>query len=152
MSEQLSLGVVPHDDGSRKTDFLYRISLKCLIRNENGEVLVVKETGRDWWDLPGGGMDHGENLRAAIAREMKEEVNLEGDFDYRIVDVDEPARLRIHNFWQLRLIFAVEPRGMTFSAGDDGDEIAFMDPQDFKDSQSEVERRIFKYSETARRE
>ncbi|HSE29731.1 MAG TPA: NUDIX hydrolase [Candidatus Saccharimonadales bacterium] len=147
MSSQNSLGVVSYDSPStRRTDYLYRISLKCLVQNEKGEVLVVKETGRDWWDLPGGGMDHGENIKSTIAREMKEEVNLLGDFDFRIISVDEPAHLSEHNFWQLRLVFAVNPQKMSFIAGDDGDEIAFKNPAEFKESASEVERRIYKYN------
>lgn len=142
-----SLGVIAYSsDSPRKTDYLYRISLKCLVQNEKGEVLVVKEGGRQWWDLPGGGMDHGEDTQIAIAREMKEEVNLEGTFTYRVIAVDEPAHLSKHNFWQLRLIFAVAPQSMAFSAGDDGDEVGFKNPVAFKDSESEVERRIYHYS------
>lgn len=145
-----SLGVINHEHPStRRTDYLYRISLKCLVRNNKDDVLVVKETGRTWWDLPGGGMDHGEDIKTAIAREMKEEVNLEGDFDYRIIDVDEPAHLSAHNFWQLRLIYEVMPRNMAFTAGEDGDEVELKDPNSFKDSESEVERRIYKYSTIA---
>jgi hypothetical protein len=53
---------------------------------------------------------------------MKEEVNLEGDFTFRIIATDEPAYLEVHNFWQLRLIFAITPSSYDFSAGDDGDE------------------------------
>lgn len=150
MSEHNSLGVVSHDaPSSRRTDYLYRVSIKCLVRNDKGEVLVVKETGRSSWDLPGGGMDHGEDLKSAIAREMKEEVNMQGEFGYRIIDVDEPAHLREHNFWQLRLIFDVKPHDMTFSAGDDGDEIAFVAPESFADSKSSVERRVYNYSRLA---
>jgi len=146
MSKKIALGVIIHEQIKRRPDFLYRISLKCLIRNADGGILVVKETGRDWWDLPGGGMEHGETIKSAIAREMKEEVNLEGDFAFEVLDVDEPAPLQPYNFWQLRLIFAVVPHNMTFSVGDDGDAIAFKDPQVFKDSKINVERRIYRYS------
>jgi 8-oxo-dGTP pyrophosphatase MutT (NUDIX family) len=147
MPTQNSLGVINHEHPStRRTDYLYRISLKCLVRNDKGEVLVVKETGRTWWDLPGGGMDHGEDIKTAIAREMKEEVTLEGEFDCRVIDVDEPALLSAHNFWQLRLIYEVMPHNMTFTAGEDGDEVTFKNPDDFQDSESEVERRIYRYS------
>ena len=145
-----SHGVIDHGpNATRKTDYLYRVSLKCLIRDEQGNVLVVKETGRDWWDLPGGGMDHGESLRSAIAREMKEEVNLVGDFTYKVIDVDEPALLSAHSFWQLRLVFAVTPTNYEFSAGEDGDEIAFINPKEFENSDNEVERRIYTYSQLA---
>lgn len=146
-NENPALGVVSHHDASnRRTDYLYRLSLKCLILNENNEVLVVKETGRDWWDLPGGGMDHGEDLKTTIAREMHEEVHLQGDFTYKIIAVDEPAHLKEHNFWQLRLIFQVTPNNMSFSAGDDGDKIAFIKPELFKESSIRTERRIYEYS------
>jgi 8-oxo-dGTP pyrophosphatase MutT (NUDIX family) len=61
--------------------------------NDQGEVLVVKEVGRTWWDLPGGGMDHGEDIKSALARELKEEVNLSSNFTYRVIDVEDPAYL-----------------------------------------------------------
>lgn len=145
-------GIIRHHTGTRKTDYLYRISLKCLVRDTNGNILVVKESGRDWWDLPGGGMDHGEDIKQAIAREVKEEANLEGDFAYRIIDIDEPALLKEHNFWQLRLIFEVIPTNMTFTVGEDSDEVAFMDPNIFKNSQNKTEQRIYRYSAITNRE
>lgn len=146
MKQTRTYGIIDHPDSHRATDYLYRISLKCMVTNKAGEVLVVKETGRSWWDLPGGGMDHGENLTTAIAREMKEEVNMQGDFLYEILAVDEPAYLEVHNFWQLRLIFAITPTDMAFNTGKDSDEIAFMAPEIFQNSVSEVERRIYKYA------
>ena len=94
--------------------------------NELDEILLVKESGRDWWDLPGGGMDHGENIKSAIAREMKEEVNLTGDFTYKIVHVDDPKELENIKVSQIRLIFMIKPEIMEFSPGEDGDEVAFM--------------------------
>jgi 8-oxo-dGTP diphosphatase len=146
MSEKTSLGVINYKTTARRTDYLYRISIKGLVHSKNGEVLVVKEAGRDYWDLPGGGMDHGEDIHLAIAREMKEEVNLDDGFVYKIIHVDEPAYLKAHDFWQVRLIFAVEPENMQFSAGEDGDEVAFIDPDTFEKSNSEVERRIYNYA------
>lgn len=146
MTKQYSKGVINHTKiSTRRTDYLYRISLKSIILNNKNEILVVKETERDWWDLPGGGMDHNEDIKTALARELKEEVNLEGDFSYRIIDIDEPAYLGDHDFWQVRLIFEVKPEIMEFSAGEDGDEIAFMNPRDFENSDSETERRFFRY-------
>jgi len=116
------------------------------VRNERGEVLVVKESGRSWWDLPGGGMDHGEDIRSTIAREMEEEVTMQGDFEYKIIEVDEPKHLNDHNFWQLRLIFEVTPKNMTFTPGDDGDEVAFISPENFKDSDHWAEQAVYQYS------
>lgn len=146
MSEQTSQGIVTHATSSRRTDYLYRISIKSLVRSGKNEVLVVKEAGRNYWDLPGGGMDHSENIKFAIAQEMKEEVNLSGNFSYKVIDVNDPAYLKTHDFWQVRLIFEVKPDNLLFSAGEDGDEVSFMNPEIFRDSESEIERRIYKYA------
>lgn len=144
MPRPIPHGVITHEN-NRNTDYLYRISLKCLVVDATGRVLVVKERGRDWWDLPGGGMDHGEDIKNAVAREMSEEVNFTGDFDYRIIDVEEPKHLQNHNFWQIRLIFAVTPKVFDFSAGVDGDEVSFIDPLAFKDSEKSAERLVHYY-------
>ena len=125
MNDEL-YGVIKHPDDARRTDYLYRVSIKCIVMNELDEILLVKESGRDWWDLPGGGMDHGENIKSAIAREMKEEVNLTGDFTYKIVHVDDPKELENIKVSQIRLIFKIKPENMEFSPGEDGDEVAFM--------------------------
>ena len=126
-------GVIKHSEGTRKTDYLYRLSIKGIVFNDAGEMLFVKESGRDWWDLPGGGMDHGEDIKTAIAREMKEEVNLTGDFTYRIAHVDDPAELKNAKVLQVRLIFIIKPDIMEFSPGDDGDEVAFISLERLKE-------------------
>lgn len=41
-------GVVEHPESTRKTDYLYRLSIKGTIFNDTGEILFVKESGRDW--------------------------------------------------------------------------------------------------------
>lgn len=138
-------GLIDHSALGRKNDYLYRLSLKALVINEANEVLVVKESGRTWWDLPGGGMDHDETIKEALARELAEEVNLSGGFTYQIICVDEPTFLEHANVWQVRLIFLVKPDNLTFSEGDDGDEVAFIEPHFFESSGSDVERRIHRY-------
>ncbi len=54
----------------------YRVSVKALIRNKDGKVLVLKEN-QDTWSLPGGGLDHGEDPKSGILRELKEELGIE---------------------------------------------------------------------------
>lgn len=139
-------GVINHGSLGRKDDYLYRISIKGLVRNEKGEVLVVKEAGRTWWDLPGGGMDHDEDIKSALAREMTEEVNLAGNFSYKIIAVDDPGFLDHANVWQVRLIFEVTPENLHFTPGDDADEIRFIDPQELKDSEHSAERSVYAYA------
>jgi mutator protein MutT len=63
-------------------------SAKLLLHNDNGEVLLLRrsltQTYRpDTLDLPGGGVDEGENPLDAIKREAREEIGLLED-DYEL--------------------------------------------------------------------
>lgn len=77
------------NDGSQRVDYLYRISLKALIYNEVGQILVVKEIDRTYWDLPGGGMDFGETIESSLKRELYEEVGYKGNLRYQLFDASE---------------------------------------------------------------
>ncbi len=55
----------------------YRVSAKALILDESKTkfLLVQEDNGR--WDIPGGGLDWGENVPDGIRREISEEMGLE---------------------------------------------------------------------------
>src|SRR3982751_4709214 len=53
---------------------------------KDGKVLLSRQFGK--YDLPGGGVDPGEDLKAAVIREVKEETG---------IDVDNPAALGVEN-------------------------------------------------------
>lgn len=127
-------GVIHHATIPGRTDYLFRVSLKALVFNDKHEVLLVKEAGRGIWDIPGGGIDHGETIKDAIRRELEEEVTLTGDFDYQVISTESPKYVENINIWQTRIIFAVWPNNTTFSPGIDGDEIRFADIDSLKQS------------------
>ncbi len=127
-------------------DSLFRVSLKCFITNSEGKVLAVKETGRGSYDLPGGGIEHGEDIQTAISRELHEEINFTGDFTYEVIGVDDPAKLVTRDVWQLKLILKVTLDSMEISAGKDADEIAFVNPNDFRSSTALPEQKIYEYA------
>ena len=56
----------------------HKQGVKCLVLHD-GRVLLVRHTyGRRSWDLPGGSIKRGEPPRTAAAREMNEELGLDG--------------------------------------------------------------------------
>jgi len=50
----------------------YRISVKAVVKDDAGNVLLGREKDGSW-ELPGGGLEHGENAKEALARESAEE-------------------------------------------------------------------------------
>ena len=54
---------------------------KALVLNSRGEVLILRRSSTDSarphdWDLPGGGIDPGEEPGQAVLREIAEEVSI----------------------------------------------------------------------------
>ncbi len=72
MSEKVLL---PREDWL-KTLPRKRMAAACLLELD-GKFLIVKPNYRDWWLLPGGGMDELESPLGTMQRELKEELGLE---------------------------------------------------------------------------
>lgn len=49
----------------------------AIIRDTAARILLVKPSYRDHWEVPGGGLDLGEDPRQAFRREVKEELGLD---------------------------------------------------------------------------
>lgn len=126
------------------SDSLFRISLKAYIENDKGEVLVVKEQGRDRFDMPGGGLEYDEDFGSALRRELQEEVGYKGKFSYEVAGAEKP-HLLLRGIWQVRVIFRVVPETYEFTLGEDGDEMKFVDPNEFEKSDSGAERLVCYY-------
>ena len=59
--------------------FLFRpktSGVKCLITNRDSILLIRNAYGKPWWNLPGGGVEHGETPEIAVLREVKEETGI----------------------------------------------------------------------------
>lgn len=61
----------------------YGLTMRGIVKNENGEILLLKRHpqshyGANKWELPGGKVDKGEFFDEALVREIKEETGLDG--------------------------------------------------------------------------
>lgn len=63
---------------------IFRMAVKAFIRNDKGEILILKEddeysdgTNPEKWLIPGGRIEPGESYDKALKREIKEESDLE---------------------------------------------------------------------------
>lgn len=123
----------------------YRVSIKAIIRDTNGHVLMVKE-GSDIWGLPGGGIDHGETAHEALRRELYEEADITQVFEAQIVGVD--ARfLTSRQAYLMWVIYDVTfSEQLRYEVGHDAQAVEFVDPRRLKDSRAINERMIYRWT------
>ncbi len=72
------LAYEPSQEGVEKavSDEDMRLSVKAVISIDN-YILLIKDAYSDWWDLPGGHVQEGETLTAALQREVFEETGID---------------------------------------------------------------------------
>jgi putative (di)nucleoside polyphosphate hydrolase len=73
----------------------YRPCVGVMLVNADGKVCVGRRIDNkegDWWQMPQGGVDPGEDLTDAVMRELYEETGVSGEFASIIRHLDEPLR------------------------------------------------------------
>ena len=112
-------------------DCLYRVATKVIIAHE-GKLLVVLEKDDDWWNLPGGGVDHGEEIDQAIVRELQEEVGLEST---DIMAIDKPVfvatNASMDGVPRTNIFYTANVRIDALRAGRDVAELRRVTPEEF---------------------
>ena len=96
------------------------------------KLVVVYSERKNYWSLPGGGIEPGETYEEATVREVREETNMKILHQELIgfQDIYEPNR----TIRQTRSFCIVEPYGSFERDPDDGEitEIKLIDPKDYK--------------------
>ncbi len=73
----------------------YRPCVGIMLVNAQGQAFVGRRIDNkegDWWQMPQGGVDEGEDLTAAALRELSEETGITADNVSIIGQLDEPMR------------------------------------------------------------
>jgi len=107
----------------------YRVSIKGLILDETRKKFAVILEDNGLWELPGGGLDHGESSEECLKREIKEEMGLTitkvaSDPSYFLVGKNMKGR------WSVNIVFETEVKDFNFTSSDECREIKFISPEE----------------------
>ena len=110
----------------------YRVSAKALITDKQERFLLIKEDSKYWdgWDIPGGGIDFGENPKESVKREVEEEMGL------TVLSVAEnpsyfiTAYLETTKTWIANVFYKVEVENLEFTPTEECTEIKFFSTEE----------------------
>ncbi|MEV6599192.1 NUDIX hydrolase [Actinoplanes sp. NPDC051346] len=70
-----------------------RVSSGAVFVDDDGRILLVDPTYKEFWNLPGGAVDAGETPRQACVREVREELGLDPPIGALLVVAWTPGKL-----------------------------------------------------------
>jgi len=119
-------------------DCFYRVSVKGLCVRD-GKVLLIRESSSisGKWELPGGGLDFGEDIKQALKREVFEEMNI------KVTHVsDQPIYIWTHRYennrrnigWYYSLVLAyqIEIDSLDFVPSEECEAIGFFSKEEMQ--------------------
>ena len=124
------------------SDATYRVSVKAVIRDQAGRVLLMKEHD-DYWSLPGGGMDYGESVEQALSRELHEELAVDTVTSLKSLGIDTYYSERAQ-IWRMWLLYEVGIGSFDVVRAVDGAEAVFMDIAELAGATHHREQRIYR--------
>ena len=96
----------------------YRVSIKALVFDDQNRLLVCLVPG-DKWEMPGGGLEHGESIEDCLKREFQEELGS------KVESVDNVAftykAKSPRGYWAMRLAIPVKLESRSFKNGEMSD-------------------------------
>lgn len=110
----------------------YRVSIKGIVIDNIGRILLAKEDN-DKWEMLGGGLEHGEDPKECLAREVLEETGLSiTAISERPLYFLTAPRQDNANF-TANVIYEISLENLEFTPSDECQELRFFSAEDMKE-------------------
>lgn len=100
----------------------YRVSIKGLAVDDTGRFMLVKEDNGKW-ELPGGGLDHGEDPILGLKREIEEEMGLEVTFVSPSPKYFITSQKAGQDTFMANVIYEIKLKDLNFTPSDECQEV-----------------------------
>jgi 8-oxo-dGTP diphosphatase len=106
------------------TPCFYRVSVKGVVIDGQGRILLAREAN-GMWEMIGGGLDHGEDPIACLRREISEEtgLNVTGISERPKFFLTAPSKSGSH--FTANIIYQIELEDLDFTPSEECQELRF---------------------------
>jgi 8-oxo-dGTP diphosphatase len=107
----------------------YRISIKALIFDTEGRIMLSQEENKKW-DFPGGGLNFGENPRESLLREICEEMGIKITYIKDTPSYFITSKEKDEKFWRCGVFYEAKLENYNFIPSDECIAIKFFSRED----------------------
>lgn len=111
----------------------YRTSVKALIKNSEGKILLSQEAN-GFFDFLGGGLYHGETIQEGLKRKVLEETNLQVKNIALNPSYFITFYSKLNAQWAANVLMKCELEDLNFTASVDCIALEFFSPQEILDN------------------
>ena len=109
-------------------------SVVALVRNDDGDVLLIRRSDNGRWALPGGGHDLGESISDTVVREVREETGIEVEVADMSGIYTDPGHVMLYDDGEARqqfsICFRARPLGGSIRTSEETTEVRWVPAAD----------------------
>ncbi|MBC7707609.1 NUDIX hydrolase [Polaromonas sp.] len=107
----------------------YRISIKGIVIDADGRILLSREDNGKW-EMLGGGLDHNEDPIDCLSREVREETGLEVTYVSKAPLYFVTSKREGKDTYLANVIYEIKLKNMDFTPSDECQELRFFSLQE----------------------
>lgn len=109
-------------------------AVSAIVPDSDGRILLIRRTDNNYWSIPGGGLEPGESVRQATAREVMEETGIACEVTGLIGIYSDPNHVAAYDDGEVRqefsICFIARMLGGTMTTSQESSEVRFVPATD----------------------
>jgi ADP-ribose pyrophosphatase YjhB (NUDIX family) len=105
-------------------------AVSAIVTDEHGRMLLIRRTDNNYWSIPGGGVNPGESVSQAAAREVKEETGIDCQVTGLVGIYSNPDHVAAYDDGEVRqefsICFTARTLGGSISTSSESSEVRFV--------------------------
>jgi ADP-ribose pyrophosphatase YjhB (NUDIX family) len=122
-----------NDPGAPKANSIV-CAVSAVLADDDGWILLIRRTDNNYWSIPGGGVEPGESVSQATAREVREETGIECEVTGLIGIYSDPGHVAAYDDGEVRqefsICFTAQILRGTLQTSEESSEVRFASPQE----------------------
>jgi ADP-ribose pyrophosphatase YjhB (NUDIX family) len=111
-----------------------KVAVSAFVRDDRGRILMIRRTDNDKYSIPGGGLEAGETVTAAVIREVREETGIDVEVSGLVGIFSNPDHVIAYDDGEVRqefsICFRADPIGGDLCTSSESKEVLWIAPQD----------------------